>query len=393
MKNILKRLWDDKYTRILLLILFIALFLRLQTFAANVNQSYWWDESTYLNTARYWAFGEPHWDVEPLRPPLFMFLLTIFFKLGFNETFTRFFVLVIPSVLLVLITYLLTKELFDKKTGLIAATITAVAWDILFNTTRVHTDVPYTLAIIAAIYFFYKGYIKEKTAAMYWAGILFGVAYSIRETAVTFLPAILIFILIHERANIKKIVTNKTLWKFAIITILTATPYFIYGQIQYETPTPWLQGRVTGITQYEDTPITLSCTMMLQTYVEWFWFIFMIAGTILLCKYFVVIDKIVKGQEKRFTNEIFITTIFIVTLLLFTFVNKTCAEPRWIMPIAVLGFIVTAYGINYLYEKIKLLNAYAAIIIVIPHVSHILFSSKSSEVALVKTRGTKRKRA
>src|SRR3989344_3551412 len=102
--------------------------------------SLWWDEATYLAAGRYWAFGDTLWAVEAARPPLFMLLIALFYKLGFNELWIRFLTVVVPSLFIVFLTYLLGKELYNEKVGLIAALLASVSWMFLFNIARVHSD-------------------------------------------------------------------------------------------------------------------------------------------------------------------------------------------------------------------------------------------------------------
>ncbi|MBS3112362.1 glycosyltransferase family 39 protein [Candidatus Woesearchaeota archaeon] len=362
----IKYIKENKYLIILILILFGSFLLRLDLFSINVNQSYWWDESTYLNTAKYWAFGEPDWNAEALRPPLFIALLALLFKIGLSETSIRFLLLLIPSLLLVFIVYLLGKELFNKEAGLIAAVVTGVAWNLLFNTSRVHTDIPYTLAIISTVYFFYKGYVKEENIKrnLIITGALFSIAYSIRETALTFVPAFLIYILLKEKRNILK---QKKLLYIIIPAILFAIPYFTYGMINFNHPAPWLESRLRAVTEESaDDPITSACFMMLQTNLEWVWFVFMILGLILTLRFIIIIDKVIKNiKDEEYKGEIFLAIFFLSTILFFTFANKTCAEPRWIMPIVILGALLIGYALNWIYNYFKPMNKYLALIFIL----------------------------
>src|SRR3989338_10903558 len=161
-----KEWFKDRYNLLFVAILLFAFILRIKYFDINAL-SLWWDEATYLASGRYWAFGETLWAVEAARPPFFMLLIALFFKLGFSELFVRFFTVVVPSLFIVLFTYLLGKEFYDKRVGLIAALIASVSWMFLVNIARVHTDLLAGALGLAAVYYFWKGYVVPEKKIHY----------------------------------------------------------------------------------------------------------------------------------------------------------------------------------------------------------------------------------
>ena len=172
----------DKYNLLFLAILLFAFILRIKYFDIN-SLSLWWDEATYLAAGRYWAFGETLWTVEAARPPFFMLLIALFFKLGFNELLIRFFTVVVPSLFIVFFTYLLGKEFYDKKAGLIAALLATVSWMFLVNIARAHSDLLAVALGLAAIYFFWKGYVnveKKNTFYLFLCGLFLGLGFMTR---------------------------------------------------------------------------------------------------------------------------------------------------------------------------------------------------------------------
>jgi len=364
--KIIEKIKENPILATLILIMIIGFFIRLDIYDINVNQSYWWDEADYLNTAKSWAGEGPHRDASSLRPPLFMFLISIFFYFGLSETTMRFFLILLPSTLLILVTYFLGKEIFNKKVGLIVAAITATAWNLLFNTTRVHLDVIATIFLLSSIIFFYKGYVKGEATRknLIITGILFGIAYSTKETVLTFLPAFFIYILIKEKSNIFR---NKNILYLILACLIVITPYMLYGLVQFDTPAPWFSTRFTSATQeYVDIPITMSCVNILKTSLNNLWFLILTIGFIASLKFVLQIEKTLKEPTKdKFRSEFFTILFFLTPFLIYTFVNRQCAEPRWIMPITIMGILIIGYILDKIYSRIKLKNKTLAVIIIL----------------------------
>jgi len=105
------------------LILFFALFLRLYTLS---QKSFWYDEACSLQFSvnHIGAIFNDHYLIRPL---YFIFLQIWTHIFGIGEFFSR-----LPSVIFgflsVLFIYYLGKELFEKKTGIIAAFLLAVSY-------------------------------------------------------------------------------------------------------------------------------------------------------------------------------------------------------------------------------------------------------------------------
>src|SRR3989344_6980729 len=107
------------------LILASALFLRL----VNLDQSLWWDEAinvVYAKSSSFWWFITKY-PVGDFHPPGWFAILWVWSRIfGFSEIAVR-----LPSVILVVatvwLTYLLGKELFSRKAGLLAALFLTIA--------------------------------------------------------------------------------------------------------------------------------------------------------------------------------------------------------------------------------------------------------------------------
>ena len=133
--------WLKSPSNIVLLgILLFSFVLLTYYFNLTKTQTLWWDEAEYMSTAKHWAFGVDY-DINPQRPPLFPFLVSIFYLLGFKDVLIKFILEIIPSLFVVLVTYLLVNEMYgNKKLALITSFIMSVSWIHLFYSMRFMTD-------------------------------------------------------------------------------------------------------------------------------------------------------------------------------------------------------------------------------------------------------------
>jgi len=156
LRNKIESFLRNKYNLLFLGIILLAFMIRLYYFIYTYNQPLWWDEAEYMSMAKNILYGIPY-DFNPQRPILFPLLISLFLWMG--EGVVKFFIIFLPSLGSVIVTYLLGKELYNKKIGLIASFIMAVFWVLLFNGTRIHADGIALFFSLLGIYFFWKGYV------------------------------------------------------------------------------------------------------------------------------------------------------------------------------------------------------------------------------------------
>src|SRR3989338_2575119 len=123
---------------LLFVVLAFAIIVRLYYFFKVGEQPIWWDEGDYLALAKIWALDLVKPDLYEhfvgLRPLLYPFVLTAFFKIGLGEMAIRFFTLLLPALGAVYLTYLLGKSMYNQYVGFAAALMTSAFWTLLFFT-------------------------------------------------------------------------------------------------------------------------------------------------------------------------------------------------------------------------------------------------------------------
>src|SRR3989344_3035770 len=158
--------WFKDYNNLALFsILLISIVIRFYFFFLTKNQPLWWDELAYGSLAK--NFVTHFWDgtsmivhETEIRPLFFPLLWSGLLRLGFSESFNRFLLSLLPSVLSVFLIYKIGYLIFNKKTGLISAAIFSVLWLNLFYSVRFLVHSLELLFLSFSIYLFIKS-IKE----------------------------------------------------------------------------------------------------------------------------------------------------------------------------------------------------------------------------------------
>lgn len=148
------------------IILLVALFLRL----VNLNQSLWLDEAinvVYAQSSNFWWFVTKY-PIGDFHPPGWFAILWIWGHIfGFSEISVR-----LPSVILgvatVGFTFLLGRELFNKRVGILAAFFLAIAPLHIYYSQEARM---YVLAVLSAILSFY--FLNRLVFQKRWAGLGF----------------------------------------------------------------------------------------------------------------------------------------------------------------------------------------------------------------------------
>ncbi len=154
----------DRYHLIFLGIFILAIATRLYYFWMTKQQPLWWDEADYLAYAKNIAGFNVDWIATPQHNSLFSYMAAFFFALGISEIVARFFLTILPAILLVYIVYKILSMMYqDKQIALSAAFLTATFWEMFFYSMRFHVEGPALIFGFLAVYIFWQGYeCKEK---------------------------------------------------------------------------------------------------------------------------------------------------------------------------------------------------------------------------------------
>jgi len=338
------KLWfKNPYNLILVGILVFAFALRLFFFLKTSNQALWWDEASYMSTAKHWAFDVP-FDLNPQRPPLFQFLAAFSFMIGFGEIFIKFAFSTLPSLLLVFLVYLLGKEMFDKKIGLIAAFLTAVSWTFLFWSVRVQPDFLSMCFQVLAILFMWKHWKNEKTKFVVLAGVFSVIALMFKVSALLVPLIFLVFIFGKERFSAFK---NKYNYYYLSAFIITLIPYMVWSYLTFGTPLGFRQGYSSAIGA--PTPFGWYNLGFFYSLTENILFVLFLIGLILSFKFLLYLDILIKDKKRGFDPNIFsILTLVIVSAFYIFYIRGT--EDRWVFLWLPFIFMMAGNALNFIYK-------------------------------------------
>ncbi|MEK6951738.1 MAG: glycosyltransferase family 39 protein [Nanoarchaeota archaeon] len=353
---------NDKCNLGFLLVLLGSIILRIYYFFLTKIQPLWYDESDYISMALHWATGIPYY-VNSQRPPLLPFLEFLILKIGGGEILIRFLIILIPSILVVSLTYFVGKEMYNKKVGLIASIIMAVFWEALFNTTRLHVEIPLLFFTYLSILFFWKGYIKKEKKHYVWLfGVFLALAFLTKYTIFLAGFSFLIFLLITERFKFFK---NKDLWIAALLFFIILIPYFMWSYASFNTPFPFLKAGGKGDVGRSLIESSKEIFGYIPFFLGWAFFIIFLIGLIaLLVKLFLGFDLLLKRQDKSMDSDFFNLIFMIIFLFYFAFIMRG-GEDRWVLPIALSLLLVTGRGFSIIYDLIKKYNRYVAVGLVV----------------------------
>ena len=234
-----------KENKIIISIFLLALSIRiLFVFVMPVKL---WDETVYTNLGYdlsknlfQYSFTHGWSDFIPgglypkagFRAPFLPYLLSAFYFLKLKVLIN--FIMPLIGALSVIILYLLGKEIFNKKVGLISSLIFAFIPLHVFYSGRILTNVLFTFFVLLTFLSFWKGYEKGNKNQRIFFGIFLALALLSRYTALWIIPVFFIYLLIKNKSF--KFLKERNLWISILAFFITLTPWLIYGILEYGNP-------------------------------------------------------------------------------------------------------------------------------------------------------------
>jgi len=365
LRNKLEAFLRNKYGLMLIGILLFSFIVRLIYFMKTYNQPLWWDEAEYFSIAKS-MLGIAPYEYPIQRPVLFPLLIAFFYSFTHSEAFVRFMIVLLPSIGCVFMTYLVGKDLYNKKIGLIASFIMGVFWVLMFNTMRVHTDALALLFGLLGIHFFFKGYVKKKdTKALILMGLFIALGFLVRLSTVLIVMVIFIYLLFTDKFKFLK---EKKVWYSGGIFILLLLPYMIWNYFKFGNFLAFFTGYVgtQEFTQKAVKPFAWQVFSYFKLYTqEIFFWIFLLGLVILLIDLILGFDILIKKGDKRLGSHLFTFLLIAVPTIYFTFIERSAGEPRWLMLIAPAMFFVIGLALMQIYKFVKKYNKTVALVVIL----------------------------
>lgn len=321
-----------------LIFFIVLLFLVLKFLALSNYKVIWWDAGVYIGMGKYiYSFGNTGlWEY--IRPVVWPIILGFFWKAGLDAVLIGRIIEIVFGGLCILLTYKITKKLFNEKTALLSALFLAVSPTFFFFNGIMLTEMVSTFFALLGIYSF----VNKK---YFISGMSLGLAFLTRFLQFFIFISLLLVILFYtNKKNIKNL--SKVSAGFAIVLL----PYLILNQILYSGFLfPFMQHititKNSGWLNYQ--PLNF---YFLELFRENIFYLMSILGTILAFK-------------SKDNNKKIIASAFFIAFIFFNSIRQK--EMRFLIILLPYMYTLIAYSIIHLSDKLKnnfYKNALAAII-------------------------------
>jgi 4-amino-4-deoxy-L-arabinose transferase-like glycosyltransferase len=370
----------------LLGVLVFAVAVRIYYFSITKGQALWWDEAAYGSLAR--NFISHMWDGTSLitgelaiRPLLFPLAWSYLMRLGAGEEGVRIVLQFIPSVFAVFFVYLVAKEVYGKKVGLIASFVMGVLWIHLFYTGRMLTNVPALPFIFASVYYFIRGTRGGSFVGKYFAIslILLSIATLIRYPNGVIFFAFLAFLLLSGRF---KLIKNRKFWVSGIMGLLPIWIFFLINYMKFGNIFPALFG--SDYVQPVSDSIAFHLLGFIPDYLMNAFLIFFLLGLVVAAfELFVGYDQI--SKNKRLQGHMILLLILVVMYGYFIFSIRG-AEDRWLFPTALSLTCFVGLGLGYAGDYLKKYGKHFGVVLIVGVLAFGAYSQLSFADDMIKNR-------
>ncbi len=194
------------------------------------------DEAAYGLWAREIHFGNFYPLMEETvakSGPLFMYLIAFSYKLFGMDLFAVRFVGAFFSILTILTVYLLAKNLFNEKVGLLSGSLTAVSGFFVTHSRMAYDVDLVPFFLTSSLLFCVLSSIKRQTLYLSVAGLLLGLGLHLHPTAYIGIPVVLCLVWILYQ---KSIFRKPGFYIAVALFLLAISPIFVFN-VQNDFPT------------------------------------------------------------------------------------------------------------------------------------------------------------
>lgn len=339
MEEIKKSNWY-KENWVIILVMILAIAIRIYYFWITRNSAEWWDSLCYGSLAKNMVMHL--WDgtafiayESALRPLMFSAFWSMLLMLGANELVCRILLVLIPSILNVLLVYLVAKELFNKRVGLISAVIFSSIWMNLFYSSRFLVHEFELMFLILSMYLFIKATKEELNISMFcWALFSLSIATLIRYQAALLFFVYLLYLILGRKLYLNKI----KFWIYSFAGTLPLSLFLLFNYINTGTILPAL-----GMNPGVETPIAWGISNFIPQFLLTIFFITFLIGSL-----YMIFELFIHPiRNSKFRNIVLVMLAWLIFLYFLIFYIRV-AEDRWLFEILISISIISAYGIEFI---------------------------------------------
>jgi 4-amino-4-deoxy-L-arabinose transferase-like glycosyltransferase len=320
---------------------------------------------------------------------------------GIGEELIILLLVLIPSLLLVFAIYVLGKEMFDKRVGLIAAALAAVSWTFLFWSNRIQPDflsMCFQVMAVTCMWKYWKsqysspssqsppvssaaavpGQVATSTLGreerffklfglktwiklgnpVNWAalaGIMTAFAFYFKISALLVPMVFIVFILIKDRLSAFK---DKGYWVYALFFIMFMLPYFAWAQTTFGDSFAFKAGYIDAPTDfatpgYYNLKFYMSLTSGGVGATNIVMYIVFLAACIWAgLKIMMSLDLMAKDKKTAFEPKLFCMLVFLVVSLFYIFYMRN-TDDRWVYLWLPFIFMMVGWVLMEIYKKLE----------------------------------------
>ena len=157
-----------KNHKVFLLIFFIFLIVKL--FSLFIVADIWWDSAVYLGMGKYVYSSGNVGLWEDSRPIVWPLILGFFWKIGLDAIFFGKLLVVLFSLGILLLTYLIALDIFNRKIAIISALFLVFSQTFFLFSNILHAEIPSTFFVLLGFYYFLR---KRYSLSGLFLGIAF----------------------------------------------------------------------------------------------------------------------------------------------------------------------------------------------------------------------------
>ncbi|MFQ5863204.1 MAG: ArnT family glycosyltransferase [Candidatus Brocadiales bacterium] len=206
------------------------------------NRDLWGSvEPQYAEVARETVVGGhwiiPHYNgaIYTIKPPLYPWLIAVVsIPVGDVTEFTARLPSALSALGMVLVIYLLGKELFSQRVGLLAALILASSPQFYKSACMVRIDMPLALFATSSLAAFYLGFIRSKNSYYYLGGFFAALTALIKGPLVPLMLAGIVFLYLYSKKELKLLgETRMVLGGFIFVATVMGWVLLVYFEGGY----------------------------------------------------------------------------------------------------------------------------------------------------------------
>ncbi len=188
----------------------------------------WWDSAVYIGMGKYiFSLGQIGL-FENFRPIILPLMLGSAWKLGLNPIITGLVLALLFSLGAIYLCYLIGKELFGKKTAIVAAALLSFSPLFFVYNYRILSEIPSVFFALLGVYLF----LKRKP---FWAGLFAGVSFLTRFPEGLIIVSLGLAIIFRQKKQLFSDIIKQGLVLGAGFLVAVA-PYLVFNYIRYGNP-------------------------------------------------------------------------------------------------------------------------------------------------------------